>query len=209
MADTTPSPPSGALPGGRPSTVSPAEHQGDRNRGEPAAADLIALAQDFGTELLGAVRDSITALVDEQRNRAANEIDAFGEVLHRSVQALDHRGGTAVARYTDETGRQISQFADRLRHRSLAALTADLEHVARRWPLAFIAAAVGVGLLAGRFLVSSAPDPANKNPAENTQFSPPRAVFGGEAPSAARDDYSAVGGRVFGSTKPGSSADSA
>jgi hypothetical protein len=170
---------------------------------------LIALAQDFGTELLGAVRDSVTALVDEQRNRAANEIDAFGEVLRGSVQALDHRGATAVACYTDESGRQISQFADRLRHRSLAELTADLEDIARRWPLPFIASAIAIGLIAGRLLVSSTADPANKTPAKMTQFSPPRAVFGGEARGDARDDDGAVGARAFGSTKPGSPLGSA
>jgi hypothetical protein len=159
----------------------------------------MALAKDFGTELLGAVRDSATALVDEQRHRAANEIGGFGEVLRRSVQALDHRGATAVARCTDESGRQISQFADRLRRRSLAGLTADLEDFARRWPFPCIAAAIGVGFIAGRFLMSSAPGPATSQPADKTQFSP-RDVFGDQqAHGDAGDDHSAAGGRVLGS----------
>jgi hypothetical protein len=210
MADTMPSPPLGTLPGGRPGAGPAGERQGDRNRGQPAAGDAIAAAMDFGTELLGAVRDSATALFDEQRNRAANEIGGFGEVLHGSVQALDQRGATAVARYTDDAARQISQFADRLRRRSLTGLSADLEDLARRWPLRFIASAIGVGLIAGRFLVSSVPRPATKNPAENTQFSPLRAALGGEETlGSTRADHGAVGGRVFGSTKPGSLAGSA
>jgi hypothetical protein len=210
MADTTPSPPSGALPGGRPGAVSPAEQREDRSRGEPAAGDATALAMDLGTELLGAVRDSAAALVDEQRNRVANEIDAFSEVLRGSVQSLDRSGGKAVARYTDDAARHIGHFAERLRCRSVAGLTADLEDVARRWPLPFIASAIGVGLIAGRFIVSSGPRPQNPSATQTTQSFPRQPVDGDKEPAGdARDDCSAVGGRVFGSTKTGSPADSA
>jgi ElaB/YqjD/DUF883 family membrane-anchored ribosome-binding protein len=186
MADTTPSP------------------SGRTASGALSRDEALALAMDFGTELLGAVRDSATALVDEQRHRAANEIGAFGEVLRRSGQALDQLGATAVSRYTDESGRQISQFADRLRQRSLAGLTADFEDFVRRWPFPSIAAAIGIGFLAGRFLVSSAPDRATRNPAETRQFTRPRAVPRGEVPGAAREDDRAV----LGSPTPGSSAGS-
>ena len=206
MADTTPSPPAGPRPGGGPAAVPRGEYRGRRTWGEPGAGDVIALAQDFGTELLGALRDSATAFVDDQRNRAANEIDAFGEVLRRSVQTLDHRETTAVARYADESARRISRFADRLRRRSLAGLTADLEDFVRRWPLACIASAIGVGLIAGRFLVSSAPDPANKNPAKTVQSALPRPVTGGEAQSEARYNNGVVGGGASGNSKTGSSA---
>jgi hypothetical protein len=166
MADTTPVPSertsSGALFRGAPATVAPAERPGEHRAGhqrEPAAADALAQAGEFGAELAGALRDSADALLDEQKTRTANEIATLGEVLHRSVQSLDGRGGETVARYAADAARQISQFANRLRGRPLGELSGDIEDFARRLPIAFIVSAIGVGLVTGRLLVSSASRP--------------------------------------------------
>jgi hypothetical protein len=80
--------------------------------------------KEMGTELIGAVREGATSFFEEQRNRAASEIAALGDMLRRSA-------------------------------RSLGMMADDVESFARQWPVAFIAAAVGAGFLAGRFLKAS------------------------------------------------------
>ena len=164
---------------------------GERHR-DTDAAHVVEEVKDMGTELLGAVRDGATSLFEEQRRRAAGEIAALGEVLRRSAQSLDRTAGPTVAQYTDEAGRQISEFADTLRTRSLGQMAGDIEDFARRWPIAFMAAAAGIGVLAGRFLISSASRPAAAPQTQPVQTS---AVDAGPGMAGgARHDYGTVGG---------------
>jgi hypothetical protein len=145
MVDTTPS-------------SSERTSAGARFRGVPAPLQ----ARKLAAEMTGALRDCATALLDEQRTRAAGEIATLGEVLRRSVESLDRAGGEHVARYAADAAGQISQFADRLRRRSLEELSGDIEDFARRRPTVFIASVVGVGLIAGRLLASSASRPTEQ-----------------------------------------------
>ena len=169
MADTMPSPLERTSLGARFRGV-PAPALPPRKRPEePLAADALARAREFGTELGGALRDSATALLDEQKIRTASEIAALGEVLSRSVQSLDRRGRENVAGYGAAAARQLSQFADRLQRRPLGTLTGDIEDFARRSPFAFVVSAIGVGLIAGRLLVSSASRLAEQDPAGREQ----------------------------------------
>jgi hypothetical protein len=123
-------------------------------------APLPLRERKLAAELAGALRDCATALLDEQKTRTANEIATLGEVLHRSVQSLDRGGGEHIARYAADAARRISQFADRLRCRSLEELSRDIEGFAQRRPTVFLTLAVSVGLTAGRVLASSASRPA-------------------------------------------------
>jgi hypothetical protein len=189
-------------------TPSPSE------RTPSAALFRRAPARELGAELAHALRDSAAALLDEQKTRVANEIATLGEVLHRSVQSLDRRGGENVARYAADAARQISQFADRLGHRSLEELSGDIEDFARRWPTVFIASAVGVGVIAGRLLASSASRPAEQHPGgqdpagqRTPQFSPRQTVSTGEEPqSDAWHDDPVVDAIASGSATPGAAA---
>ena len=173
---------------------------GERHH-DTGAAHAVDEVKDMGTELIGAVRDGATSLFEEQRRRAAGEIGALGEVLRRSAQSIDRTAGPTVAQYTEEAGRQISEFADTLRTRSLGQMAGDVEDFARRWPAAFMAAAAGIGVLAGRFLISSASRPAaapRMQPAQSPTTAASTAMPGG-----ARHDYGAVGGPVAGGHNSG------
>jgi hypothetical protein len=173
---------------------------GERHQ-DTGAAHAVDEVKDMGTELLGAVRDGATSLFEEQRRRAAGEIGALGEVLRRSAQSIDRTAGPTVAQYADEAGRQISQFADTLRTRSLGQMAGDVEDFARRWPAAFMAAAAGIGILAGRFLISSASRPATTARMQPAHTSATDA--GAAMPGGARHDYGAVGGAAAGGVNSG------
>ena len=129
-----------------------------------AAERVLSEAKGIGSELMATVSNSANALYEEQRNRAADEIAAVGDVLRRSIQSLDQPGGV-VARYGDEAARRLNNFAARLRGCSWGKLTADVEDFARQYPLVFIGAATGLGFIAGRFLTASATQLMSEPPA--------------------------------------------
>lgn len=176
MADTTrttPGSPStgGSIPGGSGERQG-SQHQGAQHQGaQPDARDArhhggedsagimteaLTDAKKIGSELVGAVRDSAVSLLDQQRSRAADQIVAMGEAVRRSGQSFEGVGGEAVVRYADDAARQIVDFAETMRDRSWSELAGDVEDFARRMPIVYLAAAFGIGFLAGRFLLSSA-----------------------------------------------------
>jgi hypothetical protein len=108
-----------------------------------------------GSELVGAARDSAASLIDAQRARAAEQITAVGDALRRSMESFGASGSSALVQYTNRAADQICGFADAVRDRSWSDLAVDLESFARRSPTLFMVSAVGLGFIAGRFLLSS------------------------------------------------------
>ena len=167
---------------------------GDPGRG------VVDDAKEMGTELIGAVRDGATSFLDEQRHRAAKEIAALGGALRQSARSLDQTSLSGIRPYADEAASEIEQFASRLRTRPLNMMADDVEDFARRWPAAFMAAAVGLGVLAGRFLVSSASRPST--PSMTPPARRPSTAMCGTIGSA-HGDSGAVGGAVPGGANAG------
>jgi len=165
------------------------------SHGEPDGTHAVAEAKEVGTQLMGAVREGATSFFEEQRDRAASEIASVGEMLRRSARNLDQNRSTTIGRYAEDAADEIAQFAERLRTRSLGMVTEDVEGFARQWPIAFIAAAVGAGFLAGRFLISSAarPQPRTMAPPASRPSPALNQPVGG-----ARHDFGAVGGSASG-----------
>jgi len=112
-------------------------------------------ARKVGSDLVGAARDSAVSLIDAQRARAADQIVAVGDALRRSVESLESTGASSLVQYVNQAADQVSGFADTVRDRSWGDLAGDLENFARRSPTMFMASAVGIGFLLGRFLLSS------------------------------------------------------
>ena len=192
--------PNQSTPGSLARRKTGAARVGERHH-DTGAGHAVDEVKDIGTELIGAVRDGATSLFEEQRRRAAGEIGALGEVLRRSAQSIDRTAGPTVAQYADEAGRQITQFADTLRTRSLGQMAGDVEGFARRWPAVFMAAAAGIGILAGRFLISSASraaTPPRMQPAHTSATD-----AGPDTPAGARHDYGAAGGAAAGGVNSG------
>lgn len=179
-----------------------ASHQGASHLGasttrhDGGAANPLTDAKKMGSELVGAVRESAMTMLDNQRNRAADQIASVGEALRRSAQSLEDAGGETVVRYADQAARQITDLADTLRNRPWGELATDVEDFARRWPIAFMASAIGIGFVAGRFWMSSA-----EHPASHSAPGTPTMKTGGE--THAVTPRPAIGTPAAGAAKPG------
>jgi len=132
--------------------------QGERRNEEyhvELSGDPMSDAKKVGSELVGAARDSAMSLLDAQRGRVADQIGALGDALRQSTESLESTGVGSLAQYANQAADQISGFADTMRDRSWNELAGDLESFARRYPLTFMASAMGLGFMLGRFLLSS------------------------------------------------------
>jgi len=138
-------------------------------------------AKKVGSELVGAARDSAMSLLDAQRSRVADQIASLGDALRQSTGSLEGTGVGSLAEYVDQAAEQISGFADTVRDRSWNELAGDIESFARRYPLTFMASAMGLGFIAGRFLLSS----SDRTPSYATQSG---ASYSGGRPSEMRRD---------------------
>jgi len=170
--------------------ASPSTSQG-MSRGQPDGSRAVQDAKEMGTEVIGAVREGASSFFEEQRDRAAGEIASFGEMLRRSARALDENRSTMIGQYAEGAADEITQFAERLRNRSLGMMAEEVEDFARQWPAAFMAAAVGAGFLAGRFLISS-----SSRPRPQTMSAPRPTASAPQPMGGARHDFGAIGGTV-------------
>jgi hypothetical protein len=112
-------------------------------------------AKKVGSELVGAARDSAMSLLDAQRARIADQITSLGDALRQSTDSLESTGVGSLAQFATQAADQISGFADTVRDRSWNELAGDLESFGRRYPMTFMASAMSIGFVLGRFLLSS------------------------------------------------------
>lgn len=165
---------------------------------------VIETAKNMGNQLIGAVRDQATSLLDEQRGRAADQIASMAGMVRNSVQSLDRESASAVCQYADDAARAIDAFAQTLRTASWGEVAEEVEDFARRWPVVFMASAIATGFIAGRFLISSGSRQRGASaPTRTPSASPPATTMTHEPRGGARYDYGAVGGSVSGTGKAG------
>jgi hypothetical protein len=114
------------------------------------------------TELADAAQSAALSVVDEQRARAAAKLGGVAAAARAAARSLEQSDSQAAARYIHSVAGQIEAVADTVRTRDWAGLLADLDNVANRQPTMFVAGAMALGFLAGRFisaLTRGQPDP--------------------------------------------------
>lgn len=107
----------------------------------------------------------------EQAERVANKAETiaeagkrrFSERAHGVANALEQASAgmrgedqEELARYTQSIARKIEQLADVLANRDLPSLAHDVKQFARRQPALFLGGAFTAGMVAARFMKSSA-----------------------------------------------------
>jgi len=103
-------------------------------------------------------RDRAGSSLNDGRRRAAEQMGGIGGALHRTSEQLRNEDQARFADVADSVGRQIDRVADYLRDSDGRTITRDIESLARRQPALVFAGAFALGLVAARFLKSSAPD---------------------------------------------------
>lgn len=146
----------------------PTESTRDGDEAQPS----MGRAKMILNELADAAQSAALSVVDEQRARASAQVGNIAEAVRAAGRSLEQSQSPAVAECVNSTARQVEAVADAIRSRDWSGLVSDVEYLARRSPTMFIAGAVALGFIAGRFLAAlREPEPseaAMRRATENT-----------------------------------------
>jgi hypothetical protein len=119
--------------------------------------------------IMDRVRDRVTTELNVRKERASEVLEDLAGTVRHVAEPLREGALASLAGYTDEAANRLGDIAAGMRERDVTELADDLRGVARRSPAAFAAVGFAAGLLAARFLKSSAagrPTPPSRRPAQ-------------------------------------------
>ncbi|HSK08402.1 MAG TPA: hypothetical protein VK911_02405 [Vicinamibacterales bacterium] len=123
-----------------------------------------------------------------RKNVVSDTLDDVADSVRRVGAPLRERSAR-LADYAENAAGRLQQYATDLRQRDVAEFGEDLKVLARKYPGAFLATGVAAGVLAGRFLKSTAEEERPQN-----------------RPGARRAGAAAEGGYRARTTRPGAAA---
>ncbi len=125
-----------------------------RQQGQQVAQKARYQASRLGEQAWGQAKSQ----VGTQKDRMSRQLDSVAQVLHQSGQQLREQGQGTIGQYADRASDQLSRVSGYLHDRNPDQLLHDAERFARQRPAIFLGGAFTAGLLAARFLKSSAQD---------------------------------------------------
>lgn len=123
----------------------------------------------------GQVGEQAKSALASQKDEAARQLEGLAESLRQTSHQLRQQDQGAIASYSNKVADQIDRASGYLQEHNLDDLLHDAEDFARRQPEIFIGGAFTLGLIAARFLRSSAPEPdyrTNQEPYRQTYTAP-------------------------------------
>jgi hypothetical protein len=121
----------------------------------PGVERGVRRAQAMLDEFIAAVSSAALSVADEERRRAADQIDCLAEAARSAARSLDGGNSARSARCAASTADNIGRFADSVRHRRWNDIIADVENFARREPRLFMLGAAALGYVAARAMLAS------------------------------------------------------
>lgn len=128
----------------------------DRDRAEREARDAI-----------GSARDELQALLENQKNAAADRVRDVARALRSTGDELRAKDQHTVAAYVASVADRIEHWSGQLHRRHIDMLARDIQQFATRQPLLCIAGAAVIGFAATRFLKSSESRPSHDSDAHS------------------------------------------
>lgn len=119
----------------------------------------------------GQVKDKAATAIDEQKSKVAVGLSSVADELRKAGGNLrDSQGGDeknylaqGVARYGETLADKVESLSGYLEKATVKDLARDLEGFARRQPALFVGGAFIAGILAARFLKSTAPQSGSQS----------------------------------------------
>jgi hypothetical protein len=126
----------------------------DSNRASRTADDVKRQLKDKAHEVV----EQAQSAVEGGKARVAERAHGVAEALHHASDGLRAEDQEDIARYTQSVAEKIEQLSGFLRDRDLASMASDMKRFAQRQPALFLGGAFTAGLMAARFIKSSASD---------------------------------------------------
>ena len=117
---------------------------------------LAGEAKDQAADLAGQARRGASALMGEQKDRAARKLSHVAGALREVARSLGRDEiGQGVGRYANRAADRMETMSSYVRESDLQTMLQDTRQFARRRPEIFLGGILLAGLLAARFLKAS------------------------------------------------------
>ncbi|NDW32742.1 hypothetical protein [Salipiger sp. PrR007] len=140
----------------------------DKTNPEVSIQDV---TRDMGDRLKSKARETVDEVREHAGTFGETQRDQFAEGVSEASSAFrkaaeDMNGGSPQERIISQIATSLADASDAIRDRDLSQIAGDLSAFARRNPLAYLGAAVGLGVATARFAKASGPvaSTASKRP---------------------------------------------
>jgi hypothetical protein len=139
--------------------------EGARSSSQEAShsPDLLNQAKQSAGSIADQVKQQASGQLSGQLKEAAGGLETASHTMHDLGQQLREKGQEPVAEYVDKAADQVQRVSTYLRDKDFRDIRTDVEEFARRQPAMFLGGALGLGLLAARFLKSTPPSSEEVN----------------------------------------------
>lgn len=128
------------------------------------------------SKIAGQAKEKAFGVLDEQKSKVSDGLSSVADSIRQVGENLRGDGGgtndqnaiaQTTARYGETLAGKIEDLSGYIEKATLKDLTRDVERFARRQPALFVGGAFLVGVLAARFLKTSAPEKQNRQNSAN------------------------------------------
>src|SRR6478735_778811 len=119
------------------------------------AAGAVEDIKAEGAGVAEAAKHQALGFAEEQKQLGADHAEGIARAVHGAADQM-RETSPEIARYVQEAATAVDGLARNLRDSSPGQLMGQMEHLARRQPVAFFGAAVLAGFALARFAKSSA-----------------------------------------------------
>ena len=118
---------------------------------------------DQARDTLRSAKDRAAEGLGDTRRQAADQIGGIAGAFRRTGEQLRGEQQDRFADLADSVGQRVDSAADYVRRSDGRTIARDLEGLARRQPALVFAGAFALGVIAARFLRSSAPESSDRS----------------------------------------------
>lgn len=130
----------------------------ERDRQTEALAEQ---AKHAAARAAGQAKEQVSSELESRKGKAVETIETVAESIRGTGEKL--KGGP-LADVAERAADRIEQMAEQFKGKTAGDMVRVVERFARREPALFLAAALAVGLIGGRFLKSSGPPARGSKP---------------------------------------------
>lgn len=125
-------------------------------RAQEQASSVGNKVQAQAQNVMDTAQEQARSTLTTQKGRAADSLHSVARAIRHTGDQLRNENQDAIAGVADRVADQIESFSDTLQNRNVDEMVDDTERYARQHPEVFIGGAFVLGILAARFLKSSA-----------------------------------------------------
>ncbi len=116
---------------------------------------VVDQAQQSAGQVTQQVKEQATSQIESQKDRAVDSLVTVAQALRQTGQHLHEQKQNDIAGYVDQAAERVESLTNHVRARDIPQLLDDTEDMARSNPGLFLGAALTLGFLGARFLMSS------------------------------------------------------